>query len=81
MHRLAQTASQNGLRLRVEYVGECKDLMILGLPFLVHDNIIVNAFARTVIDKNSNFDLLNPIPPTPLKAVKQKLKDFFRDLQ
>ena len=37
--------------------------MILGLPFLVHNNIVVDASARTVIDKTCGFDLLNPVAP------------------
>jgi len=55
--------------------------MILGLPFLAHNNIVVDASARTAIDKNCNFDLLHPVPPLPPKPPKQKLKDFFKELQ
>jgi len=55
--------------------------MILGLPFLVHNDIVVNAAARTVIDKKCGFDLLHPIPPLRPPPPKQKLKDFFKDLQ
>jgi hypothetical protein len=55
--------------------------MILGLPFLAHNNIVVDASARTVIDKNSNFDLLNPTAPPAPKPPKQKLKDLFVELQ
>ena len=33
--------------------------MILGLPFLTQNNIVVDAAARTVIDKKCNFDLLH----------------------
>jgi hypothetical protein len=55
--------------------------MILGLPFLAHNNIVVDASARTAIDKNTNFDLLHPVPPSPPKPPKQKLKDFFKELQ
>jgi hypothetical protein len=54
--------------------------MILGLPFLSHNNIVVDASARTVIDKKCNFDLLHPKVP-PKKAVKKKLKEFFKELQ
>ena len=51
--------------------------IILGLPFLSHNNIIIDHAARTVIDKLSNFDLLNqPPPPTP-KVRKPNLKEFF----
>jgi hypothetical protein len=55
--------------------------MILGLPFLAHNNIVVDVSARTAIDKNTNFDLLHPVPPPPPKPPKQKLKDFFKELQ
>jgi len=55
--------------------------MILGLPFLVHNDIVVDASSRTVIDKKCGFDLLNPVPPAPTKLPpKKKLKDFFKEL-
>jgi len=44
--------------------------IILGLPFLSHNNIIIDHAARTVIDKLSNFDLLNPPPPPTPKVRK-----------
>ena len=47
--------------------------MILSLPFLSHNNIVVDASACTAIDKKCNFDLLHPKPP-PLHLVKKKLK-------
>src|ERR1700683_829323 len=47
--------------------------MILGLPFLVHHNIVVDASACTVIDKNCGFDWLNPVAPTLKPPPKQKL--------
>lgn len=47
--------------------------MILGLPFLTHNDIIVDASTRTVIDKKCNFDLLHLVPPTPPPPPKQKL--------
>ena len=54
--------------------------MILGLPFLKHNDIIVDASACTAIDKKSAFNLLNPV--IPIKPVsKQKLKDYFEELQ
>ena len=37
--------------------------MILGLPFLVHNDIIVDAAAQTVVDKKCGFDLLHPMVP------------------
>jgi hypothetical protein len=54
--------------------------MILGLPFLSHNNIVVDASARSAINKNSSFDLLNPVLhkiPVP----KKKLKEFFKELK
>jgi Reverse transcriptase (RNA-dependent DNA polymerase)/Aspartyl protease len=54
--------------------------MILGLPFLSHNNIVVDASARSAINKNSGFDLLNPVShkvPVP----KKKLKEFFKELK
>ena len=51
--------------------------VILGLPFLVHNHIVIDHADRTVIDKISGFDLLNPKPlVTPLPP-KPKLKDLF----
>jgi hypothetical protein len=55
--------------------------VILGLPFLVHNRIIVDHECRTVIDKASNFDLLNPVPPLKAKPPKRKLKDLFKQVQ
>ena len=55
--------------------------VILGIPFLAHNNIVIDHAARTVIDKISNFDLMNPSPPPPPKPLKQTLKQFFKDLQ
>jgi hypothetical protein len=55
--------------------------MILRLPFLVHNDIVVDAAARTVIDKKCGFDLLHPVPPPLPPPPKQKLKDFFKELQ
>ena len=51
--------------------------MILGLPFLVHNDIVVDASMRTVIDKKCNFYLLHPVPPQPPPPPKQKLRKFF----
>jgi hypothetical protein len=55
--------------------------MILGLPFLSHNNIVVNASARTVIDKKCGFNLLHPVAPVPPPPAKKKLKTFFKELQ
>ncbi|KAJ3991084.1 hypothetical protein F5050DRAFT_1538697, partial [Lentinula boryana] len=43
--------------------------MILGLPFLAHNNLVTDYSARTVIDKSCNFDLLNPVVPKPVAPV------------
>ena len=55
--------------------------MIQGLPFLAHNDIVVDASSRTVIDKKCNFDLLHPIPPVPTPPPKKKLPEFFKELQ
>jgi hypothetical protein len=55
--------------------------MILGLPFLAHNNIVVDASARTAVDKKCNFDLLHPMPPVPPPPPKKKLREFFKELQ
>jgi hypothetical protein len=55
--------------------------MILGLPFLSHNNIVVNASTRTVIDKKCGFDLLHPVAPAPPPPMKKKLRMFFTELQ
>ena len=36
--------------------------VILGLPFLIHNCIVTDHAAHTCIDKNLNYDLLNPLP-------------------
>jgi hypothetical protein len=55
--------------------------VILDLPFLTHNNIVINHAARTAIDKNSGFDLLNPPPPAAPKKPKQTLKEFSLQLK
>jgi hypothetical protein len=55
--------------------------MILGLPFLSHNDIVVDASARTVIDKKCGFDLLHPVAPAPPPPMKKKLRTFFTELQ
>ena len=55
--------------------------VILGTPFLQHNNIVIDHAARTVIDKTCGFDLLNPKPPAAPKQPKKKLKEFFCDLK
>jgi hypothetical protein len=44
--------------------------LILGGPFLAHNKIVVDHAARTVIDKTSGYDLLNP--PSPPKPIHPK---------
>jgi len=41
--------------------------IIFGLPFLSVNNIVIDHNARTCIDKNNTFDLLNPSLPTSKK--------------
>lgn len=55
--------------------------VILGLPFLTHNNIVVDHACCTTMDKESGFDLLNPSPPPPPAPPKRKLKDFFHGLK
>ena len=47
--------------------------ILLGLPFLKHNDIMIDVEARTAIDKKNGFDLLNPSIPEPkLKGSKTK---------
>ncbi|KAJ3919868.1 hypothetical protein F5877DRAFT_619, partial [Lentinula edodes] len=39
--------------------------MVLGIPFLAHNCLVTDYTARTVTDKTSGFDLMNPTTPTP----------------
>lgn len=55
--------------------------MILGLPFLSHNNIVVNASAHTVIDKKCDFNVLHPTPPLVPLPPKPKLQEIFKILQ
>jgi hypothetical protein len=52
--------------------------MILGLPFLIHNDIVVDAGARTVIDKKCNFDLLHLLPPAPPHHLNKNYASFFK---
>ena len=54
--------------------------MILGLPFLSHNNIVVDASTCTAVDKKSSFNLLNPVAPV-VPVPKIKLKQFFKELK
>lgn len=55
--------------------------VILGLPFLAHNNIVIDHALQTAIDKVSGFDLLHPTPPAAPKLPRHKLKEFFHDLK
>ena len=50
--------------------------MILGLPFLAHNDIVVDAAVGTVIDKKCGFDLLNPAAPHAPLPPKEKVEIF-----
>jgi hypothetical protein len=50
--------------------------IILRLPFLLHNQIVVNARHHTAIDSKCMFDLLHPVPPIISKP-KMKLCDMF----
>jgi hypothetical protein len=54
--------------------------VILGLPFLSHNHIIVNAHDHTAIDSTCMFDLLNPVPPIIPKP-KPVLRDLFNKIK
>ena len=45
----------------------------LGLPFLKHNNIVIDANCCTAIDKKNNFNLLHPSSPPKKKDVKATL--------
>ena len=55
--------------------------VILGLPFLSHNSIVVDHAACTAIDKQNNFDLLNPSVRPPPPAPKKKLRDIFNKIK
>jgi hypothetical protein len=48
---------------------------------LTHNKIAIDHDAHTAIDKTTGFDLLNPKPLPPPPPPKNKLKQFFLDLQ
>ena len=48
--------------------------ILLGLPFLKHNNIIIDIKVNTAIDKNNGFNLLNPSIPQKPKPKVQKSK-------
>ena len=48
--------------------------ILLGLPFLKHNNIVIDIEAKTAIDKKNDFNLLNPSLPEKLKFRNSKMK-------
>ena len=48
--------------------------VLLGLPFLKHNNIIIDVDCCTAIDKLKNFDLLHPSVPPTKTTIKPKSK-------
>lgn len=54
--------------------GLCTDI-ILGLPFLSHNDITISSARRSTIHESLGFDLLHPIAPLPLHPPKQTLKE------
>jgi hypothetical protein len=51
------------------------------LPFLSHNSIVVDHAAHTVIDKDQNFDFMNPSVRPPPVPPKRKLQDIFNDIK
>ena len=49
--------------------------LILGLPFLTKNSIVIDHAARTAIDKNSGYDLLNPTVIKPPRSPPLKLRE------
>jgi hypothetical protein len=54
--------------------------LILGLPFLTNNCIVVDHAARTVVDKKTGVDLLNPKVAEP-KPRKKKLREVYNEVQ
>jgi len=58
-------------------------LIILGLPWLEHNNIVTDHAACTCIDKKKNYDLLNPPvilpPPPPKPKLREQIKSTKAD--
>ncbi|KAJ7104802.1 hypothetical protein C8R44DRAFT_639620, partial [Mycena epipterygia] len=49
--------------------------VILGLPFLTHNSIVVDHGDRNVIDKKSNYNLLDPVIASPPPPPRPKLRE------
>lgn len=76
LHDPSNRRSSNSVRAIIS-PSLCTD-MILGLLFLAHNNIVVDASAWTVIHKPMGFNLLSPFslpppPPLPHPTLKQSL--------
>ncbi|KAJ6588373.1 hypothetical protein B0H19DRAFT_1057569 [Mycena capillaripes] len=54
--------------------GLCVDV-ILGLPWLERNHIVIDHHLRTVVDKQTNYNLLDPKPLPPPKPPLIKLRD------
>ena len=52
--------------------GLCSNIL-LGLPFLTHNNIVIDHAARTAIDKESGFDLMNDESIMPRNTIKKMI--------
>jgi len=53
--------------------------IILGLPWLVHNSIVIDHAARTCIDKKNAYDLLNPPKIVPPPARKLRLCEQIKE--
>ena len=49
--------------------------VILGLPFLIHNDIVTDHKARSCIDKKCGYNLLNPVPVSPPRAPRMHARD------
>ena len=52
--------------------------ILLGLPFLAHNNIVIDHTARTAIDKELGFDLMNDNDRMPRKSTKKMVPPKIR---
>ncbi|KAF5368803.1 hypothetical protein D9757_012287 [Collybiopsis confluens] len=57
------TSAWTSRHVRALIVPSLCDPILLGLPFLSHNNLVADYGARTLIHKPSGFDLLNPLKP------------------
>ncbi|KAF5368252.1 hypothetical protein D9757_011235 [Collybiopsis confluens] len=57
------TSAWTSRHVRALIVPSLCDPILLGLPFLLHNNLVADYGARTLIHKPSGFDLLNPLKP------------------